>query len=280
MESTGLQKSWSLEARVLTGTARGKFWYSRLVFDGRPLLATYLLILFSTALLHAQAPTHMPPPAPPAVPQTPALLRQDGLRVVVLDAGHGGTDAGARGPAGVLEKDVVLVLARLVRNELERQGYQVVLTREGNDNPSFEDRAALANAQRGFLFITLHISSTGPTGTARAYYYGGAKADPASSPASAGLTRWEEAQLPHIALSRRFAELLQVQLGLKFRGSAEIPSAAAVRQLRSVAGPAVAVEISSVAASSRSLLDMGPGLAAAILRAAEAFRPLYEAGVR
>lgn len=200
--------------------------------------------------------------------------------MVVLDAGHGGTDAGARGPAGVLEKDVVLVLARTVRNELERQGYRVVLTREGNDNPSFEDRTALANAQRGFLFITLHVSSTGPAGTVRAYYYGGAKPDAAASPSPPGLVRWEEAQLPYSGLSRRFAELLQVQLALKFRGSPEIPSPAAVRQLRSIAGPGVAIEISSVAGNARSLQDMGSGLAAAILRAAEAFRPLYEAEAR
>ena len=200
--------------------------------------------------------------------------------MVVLDAGHGGTDAGARGPAGVLEKDVVLVMARTVRNELERQGYQVVLTREGNDNPSLEDRTALANAQHGFLFVTLHVSSTGPAGTARAYYYGGIKPDAAVSPSPPGLTRWEEGQVPYAALSRHFAELLQVQFGLKFRGSSEIPSPAAVRQLRSVAGPAVAVEISSVAADSRALLDMSSGLAAAILRATEAFRPLYEAEAR
>ena len=250
------------------------------MFDGRRLLAIFLLISSGATLLHAQAPAQAPAPVPSAPPSSPALPRQNNLRVVVLDAGHGGTDAGARGPAGVLEKDVVLALARIVRNDLERQGYQVVLTRDGNDNPSLEDRTALANAQRGFVFITLHISSTGPTGTARAYYYGGVKADKAASPQPATLTRWEEAQLPYTALSRRFAELLQVQLGLKFRGSSEIPSTAAVRQLRSVAGPAVAVEISSVAANSRALLDMGSGLAAAILRATEAFRPLYEAEVR
>jgi N-acetylmuramoyl-L-alanine amidase len=194
--------------------------------------------------------------------------------VIVLDPGHGGTDAGARGPSGVLEKDVVLVLARILRAELERNGHAVVLTREANDNPSFDDRAARANAQRRPIFISLHISSTGTVGTARAYYFGGPRlalpTPPAAAPAA---LRWDEAQYAHVAASRRLAELLQVQLGLKFRGSPEIPAPAPVRQLRSVAAPAVAIEISSVVvADAKRLTDLGPPLAAAVVRAMEAFR--------
>ena len=202
--------------------------------------------------------------------------------MIVLDPGHGGTDNGARGPGGVLEKDAVLVIARTVRSELERQGYQVALTREGSENPSFDDRAALANAQRGTVFITFHVSSTGRPGVARAYYFGGTRLDAAELPASTQRTtplRWEQAQLAFVASSRRFAELLQVQLGLKFRGSPEIPAPGVLRQLRSVAAPAVAVEVSSVAvADAKTLAGMAPGLAEAIVRALEAYRPLYEAG--
>lgn len=258
------------------------------------LLQSALLVMTANATwLLAQTPTQTPqaPPATPTASTAPpaaSVAPQNALRIIVLDPGHGGTDAGARGPGGVLEKDIALVLARVVRGELEKQGYLVVLTREGNDNPSFDDRATLANVQRGALFISLHVSSTGPPNTARAYYFGGttpaqAESPPASAqsvaPASqpVALVRWEEAQLPHAALSRRFAELLQVQFGLKFRGSSELPSPGAVRQLRSVAAPAVAVEISSVAVDdSKKLTDMAPELAAAILRALESFRPLYE----
>jgi len=209
---------------------------------------------------------------------------QAGLRVIVLDPGHGGTDPGARGPSGVLEKDVVLALARALRAELERQGLKVVLTREGSDNPSFDDRAALANAQRGALFVTLHVSSTGPIGTVRSYYLSPEElslANLAAAPAAGrtGWVVWEQAQVPYAQLSRRFAELLQVQLGLKFRGSPEVPSPSAVRQLRMVTFPAVAVEISSVAVSDgKAVESMGPTLAAALAHAVEAFRPLYQGG--
>jgi hypothetical protein len=53
---------------------------------------------------------------------------------------------------------------------------------------------------------------------------------------------------------------------------------APVRQLRTVAAPAIAIEISSVSVSSRSQLEqMAPALAEAVARSVAAFRPLYQA---
>jgi N-acetylmuramoyl-L-alanine amidase len=83
---------------------------------------------------------------------------------VVLDPAHGGTDLGARGTGGIHESDIVLEFAAQVRTALESQGFQVVQTRQGNANPSFDDRSAMANAQRGSIFVTLHIASTGGRG--------------------------------------------------------------------------------------------------------------------
>jgi N-acetylmuramoyl-L-alanine amidase len=215
------------------------------------------------------------------------------LGVVVLDAAHGGTDLGARGANGIVEKDVVLALSRIVRSELERLGFHVVLTRDGDQNPSFDDRAAAANAHRDSIFISLHVSSTGPGGTARAYSYAFTAARaavpvqtsptgaPAKRPApvSAGWIEWDTAQEPFADQSRRLADVLQVELSQKFPGSPDISSTAAVRELRSVAAPAAAVELSSVTVDdARTLQAMAPALAAAIGRAALAFRPLYESG--
>ncbi len=213
------------------------------------------------------------------------------LAVVVLDAAHGGTDPGARGANGVVEKDVVLALSRIVRSELERLGFRVVLTRDGDQNPSFDDRAAIANAQHGAIFISLHASSTGPGSTARAYSYEFSAAPtiipvqtsptgaPAkrSAPVPAGWIEWDTAQKPFTDQSRRLADVLQVELSQKFPGSPEISSAAAVRELHSVAAPAAAVELSSVTVNdARTLQAMAPALATAIGRAVLAFRPLYE----
>jgi len=199
--------------------------------------------------------------------------------VVVLDAAHGGADAGAHGATGVVESEVVLSLARLARFELERQGLRVVMTRQGNENPSFDERSATANAQRGAIFISLHVSSTGPAGTARVYSV--AMRSGALSAAQPSLLPWDQAQEPYAESSRRLAELVQIQLAQKFRGSPEVPSAAPVRQLRTVAAPAIAIEFSSVAVQDRSQLDaMGPALAEAVARAVATFRPFYEEGAK
>ncbi|HJY87219.1 MAG TPA: N-acetylmuramoyl-L-alanine amidase [Candidatus Acidoferrales bacterium] len=224
-------------------------------------------------------PQAQPPPPAPAIPAKPTL------NVVVLDAAHGGADAGARGPSGVLESEVVLSFANHIRAELEGQGLRVVLTRQGNENPSFDDRSTVANAQSGAAFISLHVSSTGRTGTARAFSIA-PLASSARPPASggaerAGLVPWDQAQVPFAALSRRLAELVQVQLAQKFRGSSDVPIFAPVRQLRTVAAPAIAIEISSVSVSSRSQLEqMAPALAQAVARSVGAFRPIYEAEVK
>src|SRR5260370_33346137 len=62
-----------------------------------------------------------------------------GLNIVVLDPAHGGTDQGARGTEGISESDEIWQFATATKKALEAQGFQVILTREGNDNPSFDD---------------------------------------------------------------------------------------------------------------------------------------------
>ena len=111
----------------------------------------------------APAPQTIPPP-PASAPQVPAAP------VIVLDPAHGGADTGARGPDGVVEKDLVLQIVRTMRPELERRGYRVITTRNDDSNPSYDDRAGIANAYPGAVFVSIHISSTGKPGTVRAYY--------------------------------------------------------------------------------------------------------------
>jgi hypothetical protein len=63
----------------------------------------------------------------------------------------------------------------------------------------------------------------------------------------------------------------------RFHGSPETPLVARVRQLRTVAAPAVAIEVSSVSLPDRGLLDqMGPPFADAVARAVAAFRVVSE----
>ena len=240
----------------------------------------------------AQQPA--PTPAPQALPPTQAApttrpavapLRR-GLSVVVLDPAHGGADPGARGSSGALEKDAVLRFARAARVELAREGLRVVMTRDGDQNPSFDERSATGNAPRGAVFLSFHVSSTGQPGTVRAYSFDPGTADnSAGAPAGGehartptGLREWDEAQKPLADLSRRLADLLQVQLAQRFSNSPEISSSFAVRGLRSVTAPAVAIEVSSVSVEDpKSLERMASPLAAAVAHAVMDFRPVYEA---
>jgi len=192
--------------------------------------------------------------------------------VVVLDPAHGGTDPGARGTGGIRESEIVLGFASEVRRALEQQSFQVVETRQGNENPSFDDRSAIANAQRGAVFVTLHVSSTGLPGTGRVYV----NSDLPTVTDSNGLIPWDRAQAPFLGLSRTFGDLVQGFLAQRFKGSPETSQTASVRQLRTTAAPAIAVEVSSVTVEDRAELDrMAAGVADAIARGAAAFKPSY-----
>jgi N-acetylmuramoyl-L-alanine amidase len=231
-----------------------------------------------TSPIPPQAPAS---PAPPGAEPQPAPA-QKSLALVVIDPAHGGADTGARGLSGVAESELVLSYARLARISLEAQGMRVILTRQANEDPSFDDRSRLANAQRGGVFITLHVSSTGQPGTVRVYSQSqiALPQNFASAPRGS-LLPWDRAQFKFIDQSRRLAELIQIQMAQRFHGSSETPFEAPVRQLRTVGAPAVAIEISSVSVPSRAVLDqMGPGLADGIARAVVAFRTIYEAGGR
>lgn len=248
------------------------------------LFASAIMVFpFPTPSAKQQSPAATPsPPAPAAgVPMATAPVgatplnapsQPGALNIVVLDPAHGGTDTGARGTGGIRESDILLDFAAEVRRALELQGFQVVETRQGNNNPSFDDRSSLANAQPGAVFITLHISSTGLPGTVRVFVSSDLPAlgDPK------GMIPWDRAQVPFLPLSRKFGNLVQGALVQRFKGSPETVATASVRQLRTTAAPAIAVEVSSVIVNDRADLDrMAPGVAEAIARGASAFKPLY-----
>jgi N-acetylmuramoyl-L-alanine amidase len=215
----------------------------------------------------ASSPTQAPPPPSPT-----QLAPSTGLNVVVLDPAHGGADFGARGTEGIRESEVVLEFTAQVKQALEQQGFQVLLTREGNDDPSFDERSARANSQRGAIFITLHIGSTGLAGTVRTYVM--PEAPPSTD--TSGLIPWDRAQAPFVGLSHKLGDLVQAELAMRFKGSPDTAIVAPVRQLRTTAAPAIAVEISSVSVEDRSILDhMVPGVAEAIAHGVVAFRPSY-----
>jgi len=244
-------------------------------------LATFLTV---SGQLSAQDPAASAPSsvAPQnANPQTPTPTYSDsqqprpGLNIVVLDPAHGGTDTGARGTGGIRESEIVLQFALQVRRALEAQGFQVIQTRLANENPSFDDRSAMANAQVGAVFVSLHVSSTGLPGTVRVYVNSDLPASSGGREAG-GLIPWDRAQAPFLGLSHKLGDFVQGNLAVRFKGSPGSAQGAAIRQLRTTAAPAIAIEISSVSVNDRSDLDrMAPGVADAIARGVTDFRPSY-----
>lgn len=80
--------------------------------------------------------------------------------VVVLDAGHGGTDLGARAqPPYCEEKRICLQTARLVKKHLNQLGYRVVMTRDTDVYVSLPKRVEIAGQASGDLFVSIHCNS-------------------------------------------------------------------------------------------------------------------------
>ncbi len=106
--------------------------------------------------------------------------------LVVIDAGHGADDAGKVGINGALEKDINLVIAFRVKELLEMQGVQVLLTREDDqgtfpktgDNRKMRDmqkRVEYINKERPALTVSIHQNSYTDESVhgAQTFYYSG-----------------------------------------------------------------------------------------------------------
>ena len=216
----------------------------------------------------APPPGSPPPgqPLPPATGETPPLLDMPppgGLRTIVIDAGHGGDDNGARGEKGTLEKTVTLSVARRLKGAIEtRLGVRVLLTRDGDSAVAADQRAAVANNNKADLFISLHANaSVRPAVAGAEVFYlslegygeqgqrasqGAAEALPVVGGGSRAIeiTPWEMAQARHIPASTAFAQAIEG--AMRDRGVAMSPRALQQAPFRVLVGanmPAVLVEM-------------------------------------
>ncbi len=92
-----------------------------------------------------------------------SLTRVLGLKVgrVALDPGHGGHDTGTIGPDGLREKDLVLDVAKRLRDLIhQRLGAEVVMTRDGDEFIPLERRTAIANTEGADLFVSIHANAS------------------------------------------------------------------------------------------------------------------------
>lgn len=83
-----------------------------------------------------------------------------GAPVIVIDPGHGGSQEGALGPGGLLEKHLALTIAKKLKAQLEKEaGAKVVLTRDRDALVHLSERVTLANSKRPELFVSIHANS-------------------------------------------------------------------------------------------------------------------------
>lgn len=114
---------------------------------------------------HSQRPpARAPEAARPAAPAARQMSKTDRLIIVALDAGHGGEDPGAVGPAGTREKDVVLQIAHLLRDRLNASSVngnpiRAFLTRDADFFVPLHVRVEKARRVQADLFVSIHADA-------------------------------------------------------------------------------------------------------------------------
>jgi N-acetylmuramoyl-L-alanine amidase len=187
------------------------------------------------------------------------------VKTVVIDPGHGGTETGAKGKLGGVEKDVTLAIALRLKGLIERKmGLRVVLTRDKDVDVSVENRSAIANNQKADLFISIHangarqkaangsetfflsLNATDEETRRLAYLENNSSSLEGhiekSSEDDIKMILWDMAQAAYIRQSSQLAEMIQAELntllGTRNRGVKQAP----FKLLAGVACPAVLIE--------------------------------------
>lgn len=171
-----------------------------------------------------------------------------GKRVLVIDPAHGGKDEGVQLARRVVEKDVTLAIATLVKRNLEdARSVTVRFTRMGDADVAMTDRVGAAIKAQADLFISIHVNA-GFEKEASGYelYFPGFQGQEAAK----GATRGESAAIvrdmvrtKHLNEGVRFAQILQKKLDPVFprqdRGLREAP----IPILQNLTVPAVVLEV-------------------------------------
>lgn len=99
-------------------------------------------------------------------PELSSSLKSLSSVKILLDPGHGGKESGASGPDGTLEKDVNLIISKLVRDDLIRRGATVVMTREDDKEVSLVERQQIIDKEEPAVAISIHHNSLPDNGDA------------------------------------------------------------------------------------------------------------------
>lgn len=222
--------------------------------------ATQLLLpialLCAAGLLVGQTSPSAPPgqSATPTQSTTPAMTPTQPPPVqkpllIMIDAGHGGTDPGALLTPTVAEKDITLNVARRLKQELNTRGIQVQLVRDGDVTLSADQRAGIANTADPALYVSLHASSLGSG--IRVFTamlpWGGDNNGP--------FLDWDTAQSAALDRSKAIqAQLISAIQQIRFPVRALM---APLRPLNNIKSPAIAIEISPTTGTAEQVASTG-----------------------
>jgi N-acetylmuramoyl-L-alanine amidase len=168
---------------------------------------------------------------------------------VIVDPGHGGQDTGSKGSGGLLEKNLTMSLARKLVQALEDTGkFRASLTRTDDQAVSLDDRAGLANHNRGDLFVSLHLGTAftpDPTGFS-IYYWSPTTASPITTTSPNIMKSWDQEQEPYWEKSRMVASLMKEELLWTIPWASGGVLAANIYVLRRTRMPSVMLELGSL----------------------------------
>lgn len=171
--------------------------------------------------------------------------------LLVLDPGHGGSDTGCQGASGVLEKNVVLDLAKRIRALCLQNGMRIQLTRESDVERRPIERIRIANRNRGQLFLSLHCNASfSPNAAGIRIYINNPMGEfrseaalPAPNHTSGRSSIKILTQDDYLLQSREFAAVLKDQFAAIFPASPISQSEMPLVTLSGVYMPAILVEI-------------------------------------
>ena len=207
---------------------------------------------------------HSPQPPPAAgAGGLPVQPKAPGIQVIVVDAGHGGVEVGAKGSTGLLEKDITLDMAKRIQAGLTKSlGVRVILTRDSDKQVSLDDRTAIANHERADLFLSIHVNASRADKArgAETYFLSYQATDGESRALAAlenntigvetppgnselGLVLWDLAQSHYLSESSKLAETIQSNLNDLLRIESRGVKQAPFKVLMGATMPAVLVEI-------------------------------------
>jgi N-acetylmuramoyl-L-alanine amidase len=204
---------------------------------------------------------------------------------VIIDPGHGGSDAGAWVPNGLFEKDLDLEFTLELRRALEREGFHVLITREDDETVPLKRRAETANLAEADVFVSIHCGAAQSELVRGIRVLCRAQAQRPSargrwreggSRSAAGQSRWDRAQDAVAPVSRDLAAAVRGRVAAALQTDRpEIQSGDFVA-LSGCSMPAIMVEIgfATNAADGRRLSDetWRAGLAKAIAKGVSDFK--------